>query len=191
MSSGRRIFRNLRDERTQGMLRFDEVAAAGKPKGAMLTHRNILNNGYFIGQAIRLTEQDRVCIPVPLYHRFGMVLDNLACITPGATMVYPAEVFDSQSVLETVQAERCTALYGVPDAKYCEELCAWIRRRPGEQATEEEMREYCRGRIAHYKIPRYVRFVDAFPMTITGKIQKFVMRKQMIEELGLQAPRTA
>ena len=349
----------------------------GTPKGATLTHRNILNNGFFVGQTIRLTKRDRVCIPVPLYHCFGMVLGNLACITHGATMVYPAEVFDPLPTLQTVELERCTALYGVPtmfiaaldhpqfgsfdlsslrtgimagapcpvevmkrvakdmhmsevtiaygmtetspvatqtavddpleirastvgrvhphveirivdparrlvargepgefctrgysvmrgywndeartgeavdaegwmhtgdlatmdpqgyvnivgrikdmvirggenvypreveeflyrhpkiqdvqvigvpEPKYGEELCAWIRLRPDTQATEEEIREFCRGRIAHYKIPRYVRFVDAFPMTVTGKIQKFVMRRQMIEELGLQESRSA
>ncbi|OYU72788.1 MAG: AMP-binding protein, partial [Burkholderiales bacterium PBB5] len=86
----------------------------GHPKGATLTHRNILNNGFFVGEAIRLTEHDRLCIPVPLYHCFGMVMGNLGCLTHGATMVYPAEAFDPLSVLEAVQAERCTALYGVP-----------------------------------------------------------------------------
>ncbi|MFO1200053.1 MAG: AMP-binding protein, partial [Burkholderiaceae bacterium] len=86
----------------------------GFPKGATLTHRNILNNGFFVGEAIRLTEHDRLCIPVPLYHCFGMVMGNLGCVTHGATMVYPADAFDPLSVLETVQAERCTALYGVP-----------------------------------------------------------------------------
>jgi fatty-acyl-CoA synthase len=342
----------------------------GSPKGATLTHRNILNNGYFVGHALQLQERDRVCIPVPLYHCFGMVMGNLACIAHGATMVYPAEVFDPLATLQTVQLECCTALYGVPtmfialldhpqfgsfdlsrlrtgimagapcpvevmnrvakdmhmsevtiaygmtetspvstqtavddpleirvstvgrvhphvaikivdptrrtvargkpgelctkgysvmrgywnddartgeaidaegwmhtgdlatmdaqgyvnivgrikdmvirggenvypreveeflyrhpgvqdvqvigvpDLKYGEELCAWIKLRPNVQATEEEIREFCRDRIAHYKIPRHVRFVDAFPMTITGKIQKYLMRKQMIEELG-------
>src|SRR6202043_17781 len=73
----------------------------GAPKGATLTHHNILNNGYFNGEAMRLTEQDRVCIPVPLYHCFGMVLGNLACITHGAAMVYPSESFDPLATLET------------------------------------------------------------------------------------------
>jgi fatty-acyl-CoA synthase len=86
----------------------------GTPKGATLTHHNILNNGYFVGEAIRLTEHDRVCIPVPLYHCFGMILGNLACISHGAVMVYPSEGFDALAALETVAAERCTALYGVP-----------------------------------------------------------------------------
>ncbi|MCH8183368.1 MAG: AMP-binding protein [Proteobacteria bacterium] len=343
----------------------------GQPKGATLTHHNILNNGFFIGEALHLTEEDKVCIPVPLYHCFGMVLGNLACLTHGAAMVYPGEGFEPLAVLETVEAERCTALYGVPtmfiaeldhpefgrfdlgtlrtgimagspcpaevmkrvtsemhmsevtiaygmtetspvsfqsaaddpigrrvstvgrihphvevkivdsdgrivppgepgelltrgycvmlgywddaertkeaidragwmhtgdlatidaegycnivgrikdmvirggenvypreieeflhghpkvqdvqvigvpDAKYGEELCAWIKLREGEQATDEEIREYCRDQIAHYKIPRYVKFVDDFPMTVTGKIQKFLMRERMIEELGL------
>jgi len=86
----------------------------GAPKGATLTHHNILNNGYFIGEALRLTDRDRVCIPVPLYHCFGMVLGNLACMTHGAAMIYPAEGFDPLATLEAVEAERCTALYGVP-----------------------------------------------------------------------------
>ncbi|MDO5087945.1 MAG: AMP-binding protein, partial [Comamonadaceae bacterium] len=86
----------------------------GFPKGATLTHRNILNNGFFIGEAMRLTQQDRLCIPVPLYHCFGMVLGNLACLTHGACIVYPNDAFDALTVLETVQAEKCTGLHGVP-----------------------------------------------------------------------------
>jgi len=349
----------------------------GHPKGATLTHHNILNNGFFIGEAMRLTADDRLCIPVPLYHCFGMVLGNLACMTHGSAMVYPAEVFDPLSVLETVAAERCTGLHGVPtmfiavldhpdfakydltslrtgimagspcpievmkrvvdrmhmreaticygmtetspvstqtahddslerrvstvgrvqphieikivdgngrivprgetgefctrgycvmrgywadeertaeaidaagwmhtgdlatmdeagyvnivgrlkdmvirggenvypreieeflyshpkiqdvqvigvpDAKYGEEICAWVKLRAGETASEDDIRAFCRGQIAHYKVPRYVVFVDAFPMTITGKIQKFVMREQMIEQLGLAVAKTA
>ncbi len=349
----------------------------GAPKGATLTHHNILNNGYFIGEAQRLTPRDRVAIPVPLYHCFGMVLGNLACITHGAAMVYPGEGFEPLAVLETVEAERCTALYGVPtmfiaelshpefkrfdlsslrtgimagspcpievmrrcidemhmsevtiaygmtetspvsfqtsyddplerrvstvgrihphvevkiintegqivppgtpgelctrgysvmqgywgdpertaesidrarwmhtgdlatldeegycnivgrlkdmvirggenvypreveeflyrykkiadvqvigvpDHKYGEELCAWIKLRPGETATAEEIQAFCRGQIAHYKIPRYIHFVDAFPMTVTGKVQKFLMRQEMMRELGLVEEKTA
>ncbi len=86
----------------------------GFPKGAMLSHHNILNNGYFVGEALRYTEADRVCIPVPLYHCFGMVMGNLACTTHGACMVLPGEAFDAAMALETVQVERCTSLYGVP-----------------------------------------------------------------------------
>ena len=349
----------------------------GHPKGATLTHRNILNNGFFVGEAIRLTEADRLCIPVPLYHCFGMVMGNLGCLTHGATMVYPAEAFDPLAVLQTVQDERCTALYGVPtmfiaeldhprfaefdlrhlrtgimagspcpievmkrvqaqmhmtevtiaygmtetapvstqsavddpldkrvstvgrvqphlevkiadeqgrpvpvgttgelctrgysvmqgywgdpaktaeavdaegwmhtgdlatmdaegyvnivgrlkdmvirggenvypreieeflyrhpavqdvqvvgvpDAKYGEELCAWIKLRDGASATPDEIRDFCRGQIAHYKIPRHIRFVDSFPMTITGKIQKYVMRQETIAALGLAEIKTA
>ncbi|TXL71948.1 AMP-binding protein [Vineibacter terrae] len=349
----------------------------GFPKGATLSHHNILNNGYFIGEAMRLTPEDRLCIPVPLYHCFGMVLGNLACVTHGAAMIYPAEAFDALSVLQTVQAERCTALHGVPtmfiaaldhpdfakfdfstlrtgimagspcpievmkrvvaqmnmqqvtiaygmtetspvstqsstddplerrvstvgrvqphieikivdtegrivprgatgefctrgysvmtgywndeektreaidpgrwmhtgdlatmdddgyvnivgrlkdmvirggenvypreieeflyrhpkvqdvqvigvpDPRFGEEICAWIKLREGEAATDEEIRDFCRGQIAHYKIPRYVRFVDEFPMTITGKVQKFVMREQTIKALDLKEQKTA
>ncbi|GAB2455912.1 AMP-binding protein [Comamonas humi] len=350
----------------------------GFPKGATLTHRNILNNGFFIGEAMRLTEQDRLCIPVPLYHCFGMVLGNLACMTHGAAMVYPSDGFDPLLVLETVQAERCTGLHGVPtmfiaeldhprfaefdlstlrtgimagspcpievmkrvvsemhlseitiaygmtetspvscqsstdtplpkrvstvgkvqphlevkivspetgetvapgtsgelctrgysvmhgywgdeaktreaidaegwmhtgdlatmdaegyvnivgrikdmvirggeniypreieeflythpqvqdvqvvgvpDKRFGEELCAWIVVKAGQALDEDAVREFCKGRIAHYKVPRYIRFVDAFPMTVTGKIQKFKIREAMIESLQLEIDRTA
>jgi fatty-acyl-CoA synthase len=365
-------------------LQFDDAiniqftsGTTGAPKGATLTHHNILNNGFFIGEAQRLTERDRVCIPVPLYHCFGMVLGNLACVTHGAAMVYPSEGFDPLATLETVEAERCTALYGVPtmfiaelghpefrrfdleslrtgimagspcpvevmrrcvnemhmnevtiaygmtetspvsfqtsaedslerrvstvgrihphvevkivdaegrivppgvpgelctrgysvmlgywndpektaeaidrarwmhtgdlatldaegycnivgrikdmvirggenvypreieeflfrhpkieavqvvgvpDPKYGEELCAWIKLKSGQNSTAEEIQGFCKGQIAHYKIPRYIRFVDAFPMTVTGKVQKFLMREQMVRELGLSEQKTA
>ncbi len=86
----------------------------GFPKGATLTHHNILNNGFFLGEAMRFSERDRVCIPVPLYHCFGMVIGNLGCLTHGAAMVYPSEGFDPLATLEAIEAERCTALYGVP-----------------------------------------------------------------------------
>jgi fatty-acyl-CoA synthase len=343
----------------------------GSPKGATLTHHNILNNGFFVGEAMRLTSRDRLCIPVPLYHCFGMVLGNLACVTHGAAMVFPGESFEPKAVLETVQAERCTGLHGVPtmfislldhpqfaeydlstlrtgimagspcpaevmgrviermhlgeitiaygmtetspvsfqssvddpvalrvatigrvhphlevkivdaagrivprgvkgelltrgysvmpgywddeektretidaarwmhtgdlavldeqgfativgrakdmvirggeniypreieeflyrhpkvldvqcvgvpDPKYGEELCACIVLRPGQAADEDEIRDFCKGQIAHYKVPRYVRFVPGFPMTVTGKIQKYLLRQQVTTDLGL------
>jgi len=346
----------------------------GQPKGATLSHRNILNNGYFVGLAQRLGPGDRICIPVPLYHCFGMVMGNLAALTHGATMVYPGQGFDPEATLSAVERERCTALYGVPtmfiamlahsgverfdlaslrtgvmagavcpeplmrsvierlhmpevtiaygmtetspvsfqtatddpferrigsigrvqphleckvvdeggdvvptgmpgelctrgysvmlgyweepektqavidaegwmhsgdlavideagygtivgrlkdmvirggeniypreietflyghpavedvavvgvpDARMGEELCAWIRLRAGAAGDEEEVRAFCRGHIAHYKVPRYVRFVDAFPTTATGKVQKFLIREAMIAELDRQTP---
>jgi fatty-acyl-CoA synthase len=349
----------------------------GLPKGATLSHYNILNNGYFVGRELRLTESDRICIPVPLYHCFGMVMGNLAAITHGAAMIYPSESFDPQKTLAAVDAERATALYGVPtmfiaqleapdfssydlsslrtgimagspcpvevmkraisemhlteiticygmtetspvsfqsstddpfdrrvstvgrvhphvqvkvvdtqgrcvprgiqgefhtrgysvmkgywqepertrdvldsagwmhtgdlgvideqgyanvtgrlkdmvirggenvypreveeflyshakvqavqvcgvpDPRFGEEVCAWIQLKLGVTATEDEIREFCQGRIAHYKIPRYIRFVSEFPMTITGKIQKFIMREHMMKELGLSEQKTA
>jgi fatty-acyl-CoA synthase len=368
----------------QPKLQFDDAiniqftsGTTGAPKGATLTHHNILNNGYFIGEAQRLTDRDKVCIPVPLYHCFGMVLGNLACVTHGAAMVYPGEGFDPLATLETVESERCTALYGVPtmfiaelghpefkrfdltslrtgimagspcpievmrrcvgemnmrevtiaygmtetspvstqtscddplerrvgtvgrvhphieikivdsegriappgaagelctrgysvmlgywddvdktaqaidrghwmhtgdlatideegyvnivgrikdmvirggenvypreieeflfrhpkveavqvvgvpDPKYGEELCAWIKLKSGVAATPAEIQEFCKGQIAHYKIPRYIKLVDTFPMTVTGKVQKFIMREQMTEELGLAEQKTA
>ena len=346
----------------------------GYPKGATLSHHNILNNGYFVAEIMGFTDQDRLVIPVPLYHCFGMVMGNLGCMSHGATMIYPNDGFDAKTVLDAVQAERATALYGVPtmfiaelnhpdfatydlstlrtgvmagspcpvevmkkvqslmnmrdveicygmtetspvstqtrigtpldkqvstvgqihphveikivdpatgaivpngtpgelctrgysvmlgywnnadasakaidqarwmhtgdlavmddegyvnivgrikdmiirggenvypreieeflythpqiqdvqvvgvpDEKYGEEIMAWVKLKPGAATTSEEVRDFCRGRIAHYKIPRYVKFVEAFPMTVTGKIQKFIMRDQSIQELGLEA----
>src|SRR5439155_26282325 len=104
-----------------GELQFDDPiniqftsGTTGFPKGATLTHHNILNNGFFIAQAMKFTEHDRVCIPVPLYHCFGMVIGNLGCLTHGAAMVYPSEGFDPLATLETIEAEHCTELYGVP-----------------------------------------------------------------------------
>jgi fatty-acyl-CoA synthase len=365
-------------------LQFDDAiniqftsGTTGHPKGATLSHHNILNNGYFVAEGLRLTPADRLCIPVPLYHCFGMVMGNLGCLTHGSTMVYPAESFDPLATLQAIAEERCTALYGVPtmfiaqldhpefakfdlrslrtgimagspcpievmkkvqsqmnmgevtiaygmtetspvstqcatddpverrvstvgqvmphleikivdpegravprgatgefctrgysvmkgywndpektrdaideagwmhtgdlatmdeqgyvnivgrlkdmvirggenvypreieeflythpkiqdvqvigvpDPKYGEETCAWIKLHAGQSATPEEIREFCKGQIAHYKIPRYIEFVDEFPMTITGKIQKFVMREQTIKKLGLKAEKTA
>lgn len=108
-------------EQLASELQFDETiniqftsGTTGNPKGTMLTHNNILNNGYFVGEAIRLTPQDRVCISVPLFHCFGMVMGNLACITHGSTMVYPAGVFNPLSSLQAIEQEKCTAAYGVP-----------------------------------------------------------------------------
>ena len=348
----------------------------GNPKGATLTHHNVVNNARFIAQCMRFSEADSLCIPVPLYHCFGMVLAVLACVSTGARMVFPGEAFEPLATLQAVAEERCTALhgvptmfiaeldhprfaefdlsclrtgimagspcpietmkrvvammhmgevtiaygmtetspvsfqssttdplerrvstvgriqphlevkivdaegrtvpvgekgelctkgyavmqgywgdaartaeairdgwmhtgdlatidaegycnivgrvkdmlirggenvypreveeflfrhpkvqsvqvFGVPDPKYVEEVCAWITLKPGESCTEQEIRDFCRDQIAHYKVPRYIRFVDEMPMTITGKVQKFVMRDKMIEELGLAVAKTA
>jgi fatty-acyl-CoA synthase len=364
----------------EATLQFDDPiniqytsGTTGFPKGATLTHHNILNNGFFIGETLKYGDSDRVCIPVPFYHCFGMVLGNLACTTHGATMVVPAEAFDPVLTMQTVQAERCTSLYGVPtmfiaelehprfkdfdfsslrtgimagspcpvevmkkvqtvmhipemtiaygmtetspvstqcttddplerrvstvgrvhphveikivdpesgavvprgtpgelcsrgymvmlgywnneeatrqaidaarwmhtgdlatmDAdgyvnivgrikdmiirggenvypreveeflythpdisdvqvigvpseKYGEEIMAWVKPREGATVTGDELAAWCKGKIATYKIPRHWKFVDSFPMTVTGKIQKFKMREQAVEELGLQ-----
>jgi fatty-acyl-CoA synthase len=357
-------------ERMAG-LQFDDPiniqytsGTTGFPKGATLSHHNILNNGYFIGEACRYSEADRVCIPVPFYHCFGMVLGNLACTTHGAAIIIPEAGFEPGPTLAAVAAERCTSLYGVPtmfiaeldhpdfesfdlsslrtgimagspcpvevmkqvvsrmhmdevtiaygmtetspvstqtvpedslehrvssvgrvhphvevkivdpdtrrtverysvmtgywndpertadaidsagwmhtgdlatmdadgyvnivgrikdmiirggeniypreieeflythpdvsdvqvigvpDVKYGEELMAWVKIREGATVTDDALKEFCRGKIAHYKVPRYVKFTDEFPMTVTGKIQKFKMREQAVSELGLEA----
>lgn len=345
----------------------------GFPKGAMLTHRNLLMNAYYVGERLAFSENDRLCIPVPFYHCFGCVMGTLMCVIYGATMVVPAEVFDPLATLQAIHQERCTAVYGVPtmflaeinhprfaefdlsslrtgimagspcpielmkqvvekmgcreitiayglteaspvitqtrttdslehrvgtvgqplpglevrivrpgtwddvpegqpgelivrghgvmkgyynkpaetaevlsldgwlrtgdlalrtsdgyyritgrikdmiirggeniypreieefllthpkildvqvvglpDEKYGEEVSAWIRVRPGMSLTEEEVREFCRGQIAHYKVPRYIVFVDEYPTTVTGKVQKFKLREMGIQRLGLQ-----
>jgi acyl-CoA synthetase (AMP-forming)/AMP-acid ligase II len=259
----------------------------GFSKGATLTHRNILNNGFFIGEGMKLTPADRLCIPVPLYHCFGMVLGNLACLTHGATIAHgmtetspvscqsstttpldkrvstvsqvqpPLEVKiidaergetvapgergelctrgysvmhgywgDPAKTAEAMDAEGCVKIVGrikdmvirggenscpreteeffyrhlavqdvpvvgVPDAKYGEELCAWIVLTPEQTTTDVALREFCQGQIAHHKIPRYMRFVSEFPMTVSGKIQKFKIRDAMKDELGLTETRTA
>jgi len=342
----------------------------GFPKGATLSHRNIVNNGYLVGELCGYSELDRVCVPVPFYHCFGMVMGNLGALTHGACVVVPGQGFEPVAVLEAVQSERCTSLYGVPtmfiaelaepgfssydlsslrtgimagspcpaevmkqvqvfmpevticygmtetspvstqttaadslerrvstvgrvhphvevkvvdpatgevvergwpgefctrgycvmlgywqdedrtaeaidpegfmhtgdlavmddegylsivgrikdlvirggenvypreveeflyghpdvldvqvvgvpDARYGEELCAWVKLRPDARVAEQDLREWCRGRLAHYKVPRYVRFTDEFPMTVTGKVQKFKMRETSVAELGL------
>src|SRR5438270_491757 len=251
----------------EASLQFDDPiniqytsGTTGYPKGATLTHHNILNNGYFVAEMLGYTEHDRVCIPVPFYHCFGMVMGNLGCTTHGATMVVPAEAYDPVATMQTVQAERCTSLYGVPtmfigelehprfkefdfsslrtgdmatmDAegyinivgrikdmiirggeniypreveeflythpdvadvqvigvpseKYGEEVMAWVKLRQGASSTGDQLAAWCKGKIASYKIPRHWKFVDAFPMTVTGKVQKFKMREVAVEELGL------
>ena len=106
----------------------------------------------------------------------------------GGENVYPGEI---EEFLYRHPKIQDVQVIGVPDARYGEELCAWVRLRDRETATEEEIRAFCQGQIAHYKVPRYVKFVDAFPMTVTGKIQKFIMREETIAELGLKVQKTA
>lgn len=362
----------------QASLNFDDPiniqytsGTTGAPKGATLSHHNILNNGYFVAEGMALTHKDKVVIPVPLYHCFGMVMGNLGCVTHGATMIYPSDGFDPELTLQAVEEEKATALYGVPtmfiaelalpnfssfdlshlrtgimagsncpievmksvisqmnmqdvticygmtetspvsfqtrmdaplekrvatvgtihphlevklvdpesgqvvprgqkgelctrgysvmlgywnnpeategalingwmhtgdlaemddegyvaitgrikdliirggeniypreleeffythpaiadvqvigvpDQKYGEEVMAWIKLHEGQDLAEEALREFCKGKIAHYKVPRYFKFTQNFPMTVTGKIQKFKMRDQSMEELGI------
>ncbi|MDO5612462.1 MAG: AMP-binding protein [Paracoccus sp. (in: a-proteobacteria)] len=393
-----RMVVRMGDTKTPGMLNFPDLAATpadtarldtltamlnredsiniqftsgttGLPKGAVLTHANIVNNANFVSARIKFTQDDRLCIPVPLYHCFGMVMGVLGCVTKGATMVFPGEGFDPDSTLATVADERCTGLYGVPtmfstmldaesfvrhdlsslrtgimagapcpievmkrvqrdmhmqevtiaygmtetspvsfqshtddpvdkrvstvgrihphlevklvnerggtvgigetgelctrgysvmrgywgepgktaeavdddgwmhtgdlatidaegycaivgrvkdmlirggeniypreieeyifrhpavqtvqvfgvpDAKFGEEVCAWIVLKPGQSATEDDIRDFCKTLMSHYKVPRYIRFKAELPMTVTGKAQKFVMRDQMAAEL--------
>ncbi len=373
----------LREREAQ--LDFDDAiniqytsGTTGSPKGATLSHHNILNNGFFVGEYCRYTEEDRVCIPVPYYHCFGMVMGNLGCTTHGSCMVIPAPAFEPQAVLETVQEERCTSLYGVPtmfiaelehpgfadydlsslrtgimagspcpaevmrkamdrmnmegvticygmtetspvstqttaedeveqrvstvgrihphleikivdpdtghtvergdpgelctrgysvmlgywedeertaeaidparwmhtgdlatmdedgymaivgrskdmvirggenvypreveeflykhdavsdvsvvgvpDERFGEELAAFVIVREGASLEQDWLRDFCRDKIAHFKVPRYVIFVEEFPMTVTGKIQKYKLREQALEQLGLNEPAPA
>lgn len=366
--------------RAQAELNFDDPiniqytsGTTGFPKGATLSHHNILNNGFFVAESMGFTAEDRLVIPVPLYHCFGMVMGNLGCVTHGATMIYSGDGFDPLAVLQTVAEEKATALYGVPtmfiaelnhpefeqfdlstlrtgimagspcpievmkkviermhmagvqiaygmtetspvslqtgshdplekrvgsvgrtqphlenkiigpdgslmprgeigelctrgysvmlkywnnpkatedsidqagwmhtgdlavmdeegyvrivgrskdmiirggenvypreieeflythpdiadvqvtgvpDEKYGEEIIAWIKPAPGHSPSEDDIKDFCKGKIAHFKIPRYIKFVDTFPMTVTGKIQKFRMREISTEELGLKS----
>ena len=106
----------------------------------------------------------------------------------GGENIYPREI---EEFLYTNPKIQDVSVFGVPDDKYGEEVCAWIKLKEGESLSEEEVRSFCRDQIAHYKIPRYVRFVDEFPMTVTGKLQKFVMRERMIEELDIVIQETA
>jgi len=106
----------------------------------------------------------------------------------GGENVYPREIEEFLFRHPKVEAVQ---VVGLPDLKYGEELCAWVKLKPDVAATAEEIQNFCKGQIAHYKIPRYVKFVDAFPMTVTGKVQKFVMREEMIKELGLSQQKTA
>jgi fatty-acyl-CoA synthase len=345
----------------------------GSPKGVLLTHRNLINNGHLIARALQITEQDRICVPVPMYHCFGCVIGTMVAITTGAALIMPSVQFDALATLKAVEEERATAIYGVPtmfiaqlchpefanfdlrslrtgvmagspcpieimkqviekmhcrqmtigygqteaspiitmssvedsvevrvgtvgralpetevkivspvtgetlpvgeqgelcsrgylvmkgyddepeatrkaiddegwlhtgdlsmmrpdgcfritgrskdmiirggeniypreieeflythpkiadvqvtglpDARLGETVLAWIRLKPGESGTEDEIRDFCKGRIAHFKIPQYIRFVDSFPMTVTGKIQKYKIRQQEIRERGLE-----
>jgi fatty-acyl-CoA synthase len=120
---------------------------------------------------------------------YGNVTGRLKdMVIRGGENVYPREVEEFLYRHNKVQAVQ---VCGVPDIKFGEELCAWIQLKAGTSGTEEEFREFCKGQIAHYKIPRYIRFVSEFPMTITGKVQKFAMREQMVKELGLSEERTA
>ena len=109
-------------------------------------------------------------------------------IIRGGENIYPREI---EEFLHTHPKISDVQVFGVPDAKYGEEVCAWVRLRDGQSSTPDEIRDYCRGQIATYKIPRYVRFTSEFPMTVTGKVQKFRMREQMTVELGLTVQKTA
>jgi fatty-acyl-CoA synthase len=120
---------------------------------------------------------------------YGNVVGRIKdMVIRGGENVYPREIEEYLYRHDKIQDVQ---VIGVPDPKFVEELCAWIVLREGETAGEDEIKEFCRGQIAHYKVPRYIKFVDEFPMTVTGKVQKFVMRDQMIEELNLEVAKTA
>jgi fatty-acyl-CoA synthase len=106
----------------------------------------------------------------------------------GGENIYPREI---EEFLYTHPQVQDVQVVGVPDQRFGEELCAWVIAKPGQQLTEDDLRAYCKGKIAHYKVPRYIQFVDAFPMTVTGKIQKFKIREAMIAALHLQVAQTA
>ena len=106
----------------------------------------------------------------------------------GGENIFPREI--EEFLYQNPKIEE-VEVFGVPDPKYGEEVCAWIKLRDGEEASEQDIREFCEGRIAHFKIPRYIKFVDAFPMTVTGKVQKYVMREQMSDELGFENRKSA
>ena len=161
----------------------------GSPKGATLTHVNILNNASNTAQGMRFTADDSLCIPVPLYHCFGMVLGALACVSSGANFrggenIYPREV---EEFLYTHPKIGEVQVFGVEDERMGEEVCAWIRLKDGETMTEDDVRSFCRGQIAYFKVPRYVRFVTEYPMTVTGKIRKVEMREMMAKNVTRDA----
>jgi fatty-acyl-CoA synthase len=126
-----------------------------------------------------------VRLPNGYYKITGRIKDM---VIRGGENIYPREI---EEFLFTHPAIEQASVVGVPDPKYGEELCAWIKLRTGAACCDEEIRQFCKASLAHYKVPRYVRFVDAFPQTVTGKIQKFKMREQMMAELGLKEQTTA
>lgn len=155
------------------------------PKGVTLSHRNILNNGYLVGELLGYTAQDRICIPVPFYHCFGMVMRIAGrikdLVVRGGENISPREI---EELLHTHPDIVDGHVIGVPDAKYGEELMAVVKlRNDAPELTIERLREYCMGRIARFKIPRYLWIVDEFPMTVTGKVRKVEMRQQALEYL--------
>src|SRR4029078_11842686 len=123
--------------------------------------------------------------PYAAYKITGRIKDM---VIPGGENIYPREV---EEFLFTHPAVEQSAVVGVPDLKYGEELCAWIKLKSGQQATADEIRTYCKTKLAHFKVPKYIKFVDAFPQTVTGKIQKFKIREMVIQELGLKEQQTA
>ncbi len=162
------------------------VARRGsRAKDATLSHHNIVNNGFSsassagtprrTGSACRCRDSDGYL------NITGRIKDM---VIRGGENIYPREV---EEFLYTHPDVVDAQVVGVPDHTYGEELCAWVRLREGAEATGEDLRSFCRGKLAHYKVPRYVRIVEEFPMTVTGKVQKFKMREAAIESLGLGA----
>ena len=141
--------------------------------------REAVRDGWMVTGDLAIIDDDGYCNIV------GRVKDM---VIRGGENVYPREIEEFLFRMPQVQSVQ---VFGVPDAKYGEELCAWIVVKPGQTCTEQQVRDFCRDQIAHYKVPRYIRFVDEMPMTITGKVQKFVMRDRMIDELKISVGRTA
>lgn len=152
----------------------------GFPKGVMLTHNNIGNNGYWVARNQSFTPADRLCLPVPLFHCFGCVMGVLGAASHGATLVV-LEKFDPVQVMASVEQERCTALYGVPSRKYSEEVGAFVIKKPEADLTPEDIGDFCRNRISRHKIPRHIAFVDTYPMTANGKVQKYKLQEMSVD----------
>ncbi|XP_035763933.1 medium-chain acyl-CoA ligase ACSF2, mitochondrial-like [Neolamprologus brichardi] len=212
----------------QSKLSFDDPiniqftsGTTGNPKGAVLSHHNIVNNAYFLGLRVGYgwRPRVRVCVPVPFYHCFGSVLGGMSMAVHGITLVFPSTAYNSCANLEAIQSEKCNFVYGTPtmftdllsqdlqkydlssveagvmggspcvvgvkDWRLGEQVCACIKLKEGQSSSAEEIRAFCKGQISHFKIPHYVLFVDSYPLTVSGKIKKNILKETMEKKLGL------